>query len=226
MVRAALEARELGFARVGITGGEVFMLRDFPETLASVGAVLPTVALTNAMLFTDRLLDRLAPLAGLDVALQVSLDSDMPERNDGQRGEGNFGEVVRAISRLVERGLRVRIATTVWGQAPDELERLCALHRSLGVPDEDHVVRSVVRRGRAEIEGMGVELGPADVLPELTLTADGAFLHPFAPTVRNGRTDLDLLVGRRILPLEEPLRRFLTLAADLPSGTDVVRNIR
>ena len=50
--------------------------------------------------------------------------------------------------------------------------------------------------------------------------------HPFAPTVRNGRTDLDLLVGRRILPLEEPLRRFLTLAADLPSGTDVVRNIR
>ena len=47
-------------------------------------------------------------------------------------------------------------------------------------------MRSVVRRGKAEVEGLGVELGPDDVLPELTLTADGAFLHPFAPTVRHG----------------------------------------
>ena len=73
---------------------------------------------------------------------------------------------------------------------------------------------------------MGLELGPTDVLPELTLTADGAFMHPFAPTVRHGRTDLDLLVSRQILPLEHPMRRFLAAAAGLPSGADVVRNIR
>ena len=73
---------------------------------------------------------------------------------------------------------------------------------------------------------MGLELGPTDVLPELTLTADGAFMHPFAPTVRRGRTDLDLLVSRQILPLEHPMRRFLAAAAGLPSGGDVVRNIR
>jgi hypothetical protein len=69
-------------------------------------------------------------------------------------------------------------------------------------------------------------MAPFDVLPELTLTADGAFLNPFAPTVRHGVTDLDLLVSRRIAPLEEPLRRFLRIVGDQPVGEDVVRNIR
>jgi hypothetical protein len=44
----------------------------------------------------------------------------------------------------VERGIGVKIATTLEDPAavdPDERERLCELHRSLGIPDEDHVVR-------------------------------------------------------------------------------------
>jgi hypothetical protein len=73
---------------------------------------------------------------------------------------------------------------------------------------------------------MGVELGPNDVLPELTLTADGAFLHPFAPTVRHGRTDLDLLVSRQVAPLSAALRRFLAVVSEQPVGEDVVRSIR
>ncbi len=226
MVRATAEAKELGFTCVGITGGETFMLPDFPETLRRVGEILPVVALTNATLFTDRLLARLEPLFELDVAFQISLDSDEPARNDELRGPENFAKVVDAIPRLLERGLRVRLATTVADQEPEELERVCVLHRRLGIPDEDHVVRSVVRRGRAATAQMGIELGPTDVLPELTLTADGAFLHPFAPTVRSGRTDIDLLVSRQIAPLEMPARRFLSVVRDQPLGDDVVRSIR
>ena len=134
--------------------------------------------------------------------------------------------MLEAVPRLLERGLEVRIATTVERQTPEELERLCALHRGLGIPDEHHVVRSIVRRGRAAVEEMGIELGPTDALPELTLTADGAFLHPFAPTVRHGRTDLDLLVSRQIAPLEAAARRFVAIVAEQPVGDDVVRSIR
>jgi MoaA/NifB/PqqE/SkfB family radical SAM enzyme len=226
MVRAAREARELGFACVGITGGETFMLPSFPETLAEIASILPTVALTNGTLFTERVLGRLEPLAGTSCAIQVSLDSDVPEHNDGLRGPENFAKVVEAVPRLVERGIRVRIATTVDGQDAAELEGLCALHRDWGIPDEDHVVRSVVRRGRADLEGMGVVPGEHEILPELTLTADGAFLHPFAPTVRHGVTDLDLLVSRQIAPLHVPAAAFLRVVSDQPVGADVVRNIR
>ena len=226
MVAAVEQARELGIRRVGITGGEPFMLSGFPELLAEIGEMLPTLALTNATLFNERMVERVAPLADADVAFQISLDSDQPTRNDEFRGPDNYAKVLNAIPRLIDRGIRVRIATTVQDQTLDELQRLCVLHRGLGISDDDHVVRSVVRRGRADTEDMGLELGPTDVLPELTLTADGAFMHPFAPTVRHGRTDLDLLVSRQILPLEHPMRRFLAAAAGLRSGGDVVRNFR
>jgi MoaA/NifB/PqqE/SkfB family radical SAM enzyme len=226
MLEAAREARDLGFTGIGVTGGEVFMVPGFAELVAELAEVLPTVALTNATLFTEKLLARLEPLADLDAALQVSLDSDRPEHNDALRGPENFARVVEAVPRLVERGIRVRIATTVEDQTEDEVEGVCALHRQWGIPDEDHVVRSVVKRGRAAVEDMGVEPGESDILPELTLTADGSFLHPFAPTVRHGVTDIDLLVSRQILPLEAALAKFLRIVADLPAGDDVQRNIR
>jgi MoaA/NifB/PqqE/SkfB family radical SAM enzyme len=226
MTRAASEARELGFGSVGITGGEVFMLPDFADTMIEVAGILPVVALTNGTLFSDRLLSRLEPLADLPAALQISLDSDEPTRNDAFRGPENFAKVMDAIPKLLARRLEVRIATTVEYQSEDELERVCALHRWLGIPDEHHIVRPVVRRGRAAVEELGIELGPADVLPELTLTADGAFLHPFAPTVRHGLTDVDLLVSRQIAPIEIPLRKLLRVVAEQPVGEDVVRNIR
>jgi MoaA/NifB/PqqE/SkfB family radical SAM enzyme len=226
LIRAAREAEALGFSCVGITGGETFMQPRFAETLIEIARILPTVALTNGTLFTETMLRWIEPLADLDAALQISLDSDEPARNDELRGPENFAKVVESIPRLVERGIRVRIATTVEDQTADELERVCTLHRSLGIPDEDHVVRRVVRRGRAAVLGMGVEPGPHDILPELTLTADGAFLHPFAPTVRHGRTDVDLLVSRQIHPLEVPAARFLRIVGEQPVGEDVVRNIR
>ena len=226
MVRAASEARDLGFTCLGVTGGEIFMLKDAAETVAELGEILPTVVLTNATLFTERVLDRLEPLAGSDVALQISLDSPEPARNDALRGPENFARVATAVPALLERGIHVRLATTVDDQTEEELSRLCELHRAWGVSDDDHLVRSVVRRGRAALEDMGVEPGPTDILPELTITADGAFLHPFAPTVRHGVTDLDLLVSRQINPLEAALGRFLRVVADQPVGTDVVRNIR
>jgi MoaA/NifB/PqqE/SkfB family radical SAM enzyme len=226
LVRAASDARDLGYASVGLTGGEIFMLPRFAETIAEIARILPTIALTNGTLFTERAMAQLEPLAGLDAALQISLDSDRAARNDALRGPENFAKVVEAVPRLVERGIRVRIQTTVDDQDPDELARLCALHRSWGVPDEDHVVRPVVRRGRAALESMGIEPGPFDILPELTLTADGAFLHPFAPTVRHGVTDLDGLVSRQVLPLEVPTAKLLRIVADQPVGEDVIRNIR
>lgn len=225
MVDAARAAATLGFRSVGITGGEAFMLPSFPRGLVAIAQLLPTIALSNGMLFTDRLLDELAPLADLDCAIQLSLDSHDPVANDHFRGPGCFEHVVAAIPRLRERGIGVRVATTVV-DADADLDALCALHRSLGVPDEDHIVRSVVRRGRAITEDMGLELEDGATLPELTLTADGTFLHPFAPTVHDGVIDTDLRISNTMGPLDEALAAFLSHEQTQLRGSDVVRNVR
>ena len=154
MVRAAARRRGSSASPVSASpAARTFMLPSFPETLAEIASILPTVALTNGTLFTDRMLDRLEPIAGADAALQISLDSDVPDRNDAMRGPENFAKVVDAVPQLVARGIRVRIATTVDGQAEAELEASARSTASWGIPDEDHIVRSVVRRGRAEVEG-------------------------------------------------------------------------
>ncbi|MGH9285025.1 MAG: radical SAM protein, partial [Acidimicrobiales bacterium] len=142
IVDLANQAAALGFTEAGVTGGEPFLSPGLPAVLARVAAVLPTVVLTNATLFTDARLTTLRPLAGLPVRVQVSLDSDRADRNDAARGPDNFARVLEAIPRLLDVGLRVRVATTIDGE-PDaeEMARLCELHRSLGVGDEDHVVR-------------------------------------------------------------------------------------
>jgi sulfatase maturation enzyme AslB (radical SAM superfamily) len=201
LVRLAEEGAALGFTAIGVTGGEPFLLSYLPDALVRMAGELPVVVLTNGTLFSESRLERLRALAGLPLQLQISLDRPDPVSNDAMRGPRNFRRVVQAIPRLVDLGIRVRLATTVERIDEEELTRLCELHRSLGVADEEHVIRPVVRRGRARVQGLGVDPGTAELDPELTITADGAFWSPFGPTVMDGRLDTDLLVTRTTAPL-------------------------
>ena len=229
IVERAREGRSLGFTAFGVTGGEPFILDYMPELIATLGSQLPTIVLSNATVFNDRRLRAMEPLADLPVHVQISLDHPDPDANDEMRGPENFRKVVEAIPRLVERGIGVRLATTLEdpdGADPDEMERLCELHRSMGVPDEDHVVRPVINRGRAVTNEMGVLAGFEQLEPELTLTADGAFYSPFAPTVRGGQLDTDLLVSRTTKPVRAPAETLARIAGDRPAGDDASIGIR
>jgi MoaA/NifB/PqqE/SkfB family radical SAM enzyme len=226
MVQAAEQGRALGFRSLGITGGEPFLIAELPELIGRLAEILPVLVLTNATLFTERLLERMRPLAELPVTLQISLDSAEPEINDELRSPRNFERVVDAVPRLAEMEIPVRIATTGDHNTPAQMKRLCALHRRLGVPDADHVVRPIVARGRAAENTLGVHAEASDLFPELTLTADGAFWSPFAPTVRAGRLDTDLRVSRSRLPLEQATASLLELTAANPEGHDAKLNIR
>jgi hypothetical protein len=83
-----------------------------------------------------------------------------------------------------------------------------------------------VRRGRAATGGLGVDVAAADLPPELTITADGAFWSPFGPTVRGRRLDTDLLVTRTTRPLAIPAAAILRLVTGRPPGADADLNIR
>ena len=147
MVARANEAKDLGFRSLGVTGGEPFMVASMPDTVAAMSEVLPTVVLSNATLFNGPRFDRVvSALAGRPVHIQVSLDAPDAGVNDTKRGDDNFRLVADAVPRLVEHGVKVRLATTSDDLDPVDHERLCALHRSWGVPDEDHVVRPIVSR--------------------------------------------------------------------------------
>jgi len=229
MIDLAVQARDLGFTDLGVTGGEPFLRPDMVDVLLAMAEQLPTVVLSNATLFHSDRLTRVEALAGHPVVIQVSLDYADADANDAQRGDDNHATVCAAISRLVERGIRVRIGTTLDPQvevSDDQQARLCALHRSLGVADEDHVVRPIVRRGRADVADLGVRPTVADLPPELTVTADGAWWSPFGPTIRDGVPDTDLLITRTTHPLTTPATALLRLIDSRPPGDDARLGIR
>lgn len=228
VIRLAHEAAELGYTDFGITGGEPFLLPYMVDLLKELSAIRPTLVLSNGTVFGPRRFARVVELADHDVAIQISLDAPEPDLNDEMRGPENFTKVADIVPRLVDAGVRVRIATTV---EPDRLDhdqhdRLCALHRSWGVSDDDHLVRPVITRGRAAEEGMGTALEYHEYPAELCVTTDGAYWSSFGPTFRGGRGDTDLLLTRTIEPLATPAAALLRMAGGRPQGADTQLGIR
>ncbi len=192
------EAVTLGFSDVFFTGGEPFILKDICDMLAYSSARIKTTVLTNAMLLHNKRLDKLCEIANDNLIVQVTLDGGCPEDHDAYRGKGSWAKTVESIKLLQERGFRVRLSTTETPANSAHLEKVCEFHRSLGIPDEDHFVRPLAKRGYSK---EGLELDMANLLPEVTVNLDGMFWHPFS-------TDADMQVSKRIFPLAEAVERI------------------
>jgi pyruvate-formate lyase-activating enzyme len=190
--RIAGEAAALGVAEFFLTGGEPFLLPDIAEILAACTAVAPTTVLTNGALLVGRRFEALRSARNDRLTLQISLDSPTPELHDLHRGKGTWERALKAIDIARAEGFRVRLAATVSSDdQAEEFERFLDARR---IGEKDRVIRRIVLRGFAS---KGVALARADLVPEVTITADGVYWHPV------GADDPDLLVTPNIFPLTE-----------------------
>ncbi len=190
--RITREAAELGVKEIFVTGGEPFLLEDIGEILLSCAAAAPTTVLTNGMLFSGRRAESLLALPRDRIVLQISLDSPTPDRHDLHRGPGSWARAREGIQRARAQGFRVRLAATVSTDAEaDEFHQFLNEEK---IAAEDRVVRRIALRGSAT---EGIAISRADIVPEVTITADGVYWHPV------GAEDTDLLVTRDIFPLSE-----------------------
>jgi radical SAM family protein/4Fe-4S single cluster protein len=188
----AREAADLAVQEIFVTGGEPFLLQDICEILASCAATAPTTVLTNGMLFTGRRAESFRTLPRDRIVLQISLDSATPQLHDLHRGPGTWARTREGIQKARELGFRVRLAATVSNDA--EAEEFRQFLDDEKIAAEDRVIRRIALRGSA---AKGLAVSRADLVPEVTITADGVYWHPV------GATDADLLVTRDIFPLAE-----------------------
>jgi MoaA/NifB/PqqE/SkfB family radical SAM enzyme len=191
------DAAALAFQHVYFTGGEPFLLDDIYEMLSYASERLPTTILTNAMLFHGGRLERLVSIRDDNLVLQISLDGSRPEHHDPYRGPGTWQKTVDGIRTALQHGFKVRISTTETPANTHYLEEICDFRRSLGIADQDHIIRPLAKRGFSK---EGVEVSKETLIPELTLNVDGIFWHPLS-------TDPDLLVSTEIFPLADGLSR-------------------
>jgi sulfatase maturation enzyme AslB (radical SAM superfamily) len=148
--------------------------------------------LTNGILFTGRRVESLRELPRDRVFLQISLDSATPQLHDRHRGPGTWSRAREGIQRARAQGFRVRLAATVSTDA--EAEEFRRFLDEENIAPQDRVICRIALRGSAT---EGVALTRADLVPEVTITAEGVYWHPV------GADDTDLLVTRNIFPLSE-----------------------
>jgi uncharacterized radical SAM superfamily Fe-S cluster-containing enzyme len=171
--RIACEAAELGVKEIFVTGGEPFLLEDIGDILLSCAAAAPTTVLTNGMLFSGRRAESLQALPRDRIVLQISLDSATPELHDLHRGPGTWARTREGIQRARALGFRVRLAATVSTDAEDESFRQFLDQEKTAAGDR--VIRRIALRGSAS---EGVAVSRADLVPEVTITAEGVYWHP------------------------------------------------
>ena len=202
------EALALEFEHIYFTGGEPFLLNEIFDMLAYSSQCLKTTVLTNAMLFHGRRLESLRAIQNDNLLLQVSLDGSCAEQHDPYRGKGSWAKTVEGIQTLLEAGFRVSLSTTKTPANSDHLDEICTFHRSLGILEEDHIIRPLARRG---FSNEGMEVGKQSLVPEITVNADGTYWHPLS-------TDPDMRVTEQIFPLADAVcqvRRELETMADV-----------
>lgn len=196
--RIVNEAVALGFENIYFTGGEPFILDEIYAMLAYSSDQLTTTILTNAMLFNNRRLKQLIEINNQKLVFQVSLDGSQPEQHDPYRGQGSWQKTVEGIHKLLELGFQIRLSTTETPVNAEFLDEICNYRRSLGIVDEDHIIRPLAKRGFSD-EGM--EVGKHNLIPEMTINAEGVYWHPLS-------TDPDLLVSADIFPLAEAVSQI------------------
>ncbi len=200
------EAATLGITELFLTGGEPFILPDiFPMLSAGLERMQVTV-LSNGILLKGKRLEQLEALPHRErLTIQISLDGSQAATHDVYRGQGSWQKAIDAIVRLKAAGFHVRLGTTQTPENQPDLEAMCQLHRSLGIPDEDHIIRPLVRRGFSA-KGMAVSLPALE--PEVTVNREGVYWHPVA-------TDPDLLISPQIFPLREAVEQIKELRESL-----------
>ena len=187
------EAAALGFETLHFTGGEPLLHKQIFAMLAYATGKLPVVLLTNAMLLHGKRLEALKALSRQRLTLQISLDGGSPEPHDAYRGAGSWQKTLNGLQAAQQAGFRVKLATTETLANHDRLAEICHLHHSLGIPEADHFVRPLAKRGFSHC---GLEVNKETLEPELTVAADGLYWHPIS-------TDLDLQINPTRVSLAE-----------------------
>jgi pyruvate-formate lyase-activating enzyme/predicted phosphodiesterase len=201
------EAVDEGFEELYLTGGEPFVHPDAVAMIEAASERLPTVVLTNAMLFTGRRARELERLAGRErLVLQSSIDGARPETHDRWRGSGSWTKAIEGLRLAASLGLPLRVAMTQTPDNRDEVRELRELLAGLGITGSAFAVRPLVQRGSAAGEASGIEVSDSVMVPELTITADGAHWHPVGGDVGSSP---DFLVAEGPVALAEAKRRIV-----------------
>ncbi len=134
ILRILDELEKEGCLRLCLTGGEIFMRKDFFEIYkaAKEKGFLLTL-FTNGTLITEKVADFLKenPPFSIEVSLHATGEETFEKVT---QGEGSFKKVLQAITLLLERNLHLVLKVTGLTVNREEILKIRSFVKELGVP--------------------------------------------------------------------------------------------
>ena len=150
IMRICREAVQIGINRFKITGGEPLVRRgcaDLIRMIRQIPGVEEVTLTTNGVLLGEKLEELLA--VGLD-AVNISLDTLIPEKYQEITGFDELERVRGSISKAVKSGIRVKINTVLQkGINEEEWQNLAELAKDQNL-DVRFIELMPIGRGKAE----------------------------------------------------------------------------
>jgi MoaA/NifB/PqqE/SkfB family radical SAM enzyme len=126
------QARDAGVLFLVLTGGEIFMRKDFWEIYEALGNMGFIITLyTNGSLLNDDMIQRLAKQPPLKVSISVYGASAATYEKVTECADG-YDKTITNIKKLINAGISVELKTTVIKANSEDFEELADLARSMG----------------------------------------------------------------------------------------------
>ena len=150
-----------GRQRVTLSGGEFFMRKDLVEGLEDLAALHDLFILTNGMLLSPALANRIKKLP---IALRFGLDGATASVHDWMRGAGAFDRLLRGLDMLLSAGVsadRLEFFFTATPENYRELPKVLQIADRYGI--RRLVIEPVAVHGRAAETWSKTKPGGTDV---------------------------------------------------------------
>lgn len=131
-IELGTQARDAGVLFLTLTGGEMFIRKDFwqiYEAFTQMGFII--TLFTNASLITDETVQRLAELPPLSVSITIYGANPTTYKKITGHPEA-YEKTVTSIRKLINAGINVQLKTTVIKYNSGEFDQLAKLARSMG----------------------------------------------------------------------------------------------
>ena len=188
ILRVLDEVAEAGTFFLTLSGGEIFMRRDFFEILAHARKLTFAVKLkTNAVMVTRERARRIASL-GVE-SVQISLYSHRAEVHDAiTKLPGSFARTIEGAKRLREHGVKVSFANVLMKGNEADYGHVRALAREMGIEFKlDPMITPMMDGGRGVLE---LNIDPAELAAVYRDDQVGAEVQaPTGPIARDDALD-------------------------------------
>jgi MoaA/NifB/PqqE/SkfB family radical SAM enzyme len=133
-IRLATEARDAGMLDLILTGGEIFLRRDFKEIYESVARMGFNISLyTNASLIDEKKAKWLGKIP--PTAMEITLYGASAETYEKVCGNGNaYEKVVHAIDLLLAEGINIELKTTATEDNLNDYDAMAEFSFKRGIP--------------------------------------------------------------------------------------------